>query len=436
MLLSDQTRNRFFKWFYPGMGVKRWISLGLFGLFLVVSVALYAVRILSKSNVLLASFSTALLIFGVFLVVTSMQNILNLFVRALMPRQDEELVDLVYQKRQERALEKGQHVVVIGGGTGLSTILQGIKKYTKNITAIVTVTDNGGSSGRLRDEMDVLPPGDIRNCLVALADAQPLMLDLFQYRFEDGSGLKGHSFGNLFITALSKITGDFDRAIKESSKVLAIRGSVIPATLENVSLVGYFEDGTTAEGETNITDVNKPIDRICLSPETCKATGEALDAIENADIIIYGPGSLFTSILPNLLIKDLLQKILESDGRKYYISNVMTQPGETNHFSVYDHFRELIKHTDPRLVDTVIVNNGIISEEMLRKYNDKGAIPVEMDCQKIRDLGYGVIEADIVSQEGQVRHDHDKLAQLIFSGTDSELREKERVAAGSSARGK
>jgi len=220
---------KFFKWFYPGMGVKRWILLCGMGIAIIVLVALYSIRIFSQTSILLASFVTAVLIFGIFLIITSIKNILRTFVRALMPKGESELVNVVYRRRMERFLERGPQVVVVGGGTGLSVLLQGIKKHTNNISAIVTVTDTGGSSGRLRDEFDMLPPGDIRNCLVALADAEPLMGELFQYRFENGSGLKGHSFGNLFITALSKVTGDFDRAIKESSKVLAIRGRVIPS---------------------------------------------------------------------------------------------------------------------------------------------------------------------------------------------------------------
>ncbi len=217
---------QFFKWFYPGIGIKRWIILCTAGLSFIVVVALLTVKTMSKSSVLLASFATAMLIFGIFLIYTSIKNMVRIFVRALMPLHSEgPLVDIVYHKRQIESLFRGPRIVAIGGGTGLSTMLSGIKLFTSNITAIVTVTDTGGSSGRLRDEMDVLPPGDIRNCLVALADAGSLIQDLFQYRFEVGEGLKGHSFGNLFITALSMVTGDFEKAIAESSKVLAIRGA-------------------------------------------------------------------------------------------------------------------------------------------------------------------------------------------------------------------
>jgi len=262
---------QFFKWLYPGIGIKRWITLCILGLGLISAVALSAIKAMSKISIIRASLAMALLIFGIFLVYMGIKNMIRIFVRALMPpHRDDPLVDLVYQKRQSESLSRGPRVVAMGGGTGLSALLSGIKLFTSNITAIVTVTDTGGSSGRLRDEMDILPPGDIRNCLVALADAGPLIRDLFQYRFEVGEGLKGHSFGNLFITALSKVTGDFEKAVAESSKVLAIRGRVLPSTLEKVTLVGEFEDGTVREGETNITDVKKPLRNIRLKPDARK----------------------------------------------------------------------------------------------------------------------------------------------------------------------
>lgn len=412
--MGEEKKMQFFKWFYPGMGVKRWIFLCVLGLLLIILVALYAVRSFSKTNVLLAAFSTAVLIFGVFLVIMGIKNILRIFVRTLMPQRDEQLVDIVYQRRQERFLERGPRVVAIGGGTGLSTLLQGLKNYTKNITAIVTVTDTGGSSGRLRDELDILPPGDIRNCLVALADAEPLMLQLFQYRFENGSGLKGHSFGNLFITALSKVTGDFDKAIKESSKVLAIRGSVIPSTLEKVALVGEFEDGVVIEGETNITSRGMALKRVWLKPDDCRATQEAADAIENADLIIYGPGSLYTSVLPNLLIRDISNKILESEAKKFYITNMMTQPGETDGFSVYDHLNALVQHTDPRIIDAVLVNIQSIPPYLLERYAAQKAYPAKIDTGLITERGYEVVEGEMIKLGEQVRHDPDKLAKFIF----------------------
>ncbi len=406
---------KFFKWLYPGIGVKRWIVLCLLGLSLISAVALAAIKTISQSSVLMAALAMALLIFGIFLVYTSVKNTVRIFVRALMPaHRDGPLIDIVYQRRQAESLARGPRVVAVGGGTGLSTLLSGLKIFTNNLTAIVTVTDTGGSSGRLREEMDVLPPGDIRNCLVALADAGPLIRDLFQYRFETGDGLKGHSFGNLFITALSKVTGDFEKAIAESSKVLAIRGRVIPSTLEKVTLVGEFLDGTFVEGETRITDTQKPLRNIRLKPDDCHARPEAIDAIESADLIIFGPGSLYTSILPNLLIRDIYDAILKSDAYKIYICNVMTQPGETEGFTAWDHLRVLLEHTDPRIVDACFVNTQTIPEKMVEKYRETGSVPVILDLDTIRQKGYEIIEGEILKADGQVRHDSEVLARMIF----------------------
>ncbi len=409
---------QFFKWLYPGLGIKRWIILCALGLGLIVAVAMGAVKVLTHKSVLLGAFATAILIFGIFLVYTGIKNMVRIFVRTLMPiHQDSSsspLVDLVYQRRQIESLSRGPRVVAVGGGTGLSTLLAGIKAFTSNITAIVTVTDTGGSSGRLRDEMDILPPGDIRNCLVALADAEPLIRDLFQYRFEEGNGLKGHSFGNLFIAALSKVTGDFEKAIRASSEVLAIRGRVIPSTLQKVTLVGEFKDGGIAEGETNITEQNKPLRNIRLKPKNCIATPEALHAIGNAEVIILGPGSLYTSILPNLLIEQIGEAILKSDAQKFFIINIMTQPGETDGFSAYDHLRVLLDHTDPRLVDVCVVNTQPVPKTMIQKYREKGAEPVRLDLNVIREKGYEVVEGSLLKAESQVRHDPPTLGRLIF----------------------
>ncbi len=406
---------QFFKWLYPGLGIKRWIILCILGLGFIAGVALLAIKSIATYSVLLASLAMATLIFGMFLVYTAVKNMVRIFVRALMPANaDERLVDIVFQKRRSESLARGPRIVAIGGGTGLSALLSGLKLLTNNLTAIVTVTDTGGSSGRLRDEMDVLPPGDIRNCLVALADAEPLIRDLFQYRFETGEGLRGHSFGNLFITALSMVTGDFEKAIRESSKVLAIRGRVIPSTLDKVTLVGEFMDGTIVEGETNITGVNKMLKNLRLKPEGCQPCPEALDAIENADIIVLGPGSVYTSVLPNLLIRDIFEAVLASDAYKMYVLNVMTQPGETDGMSAWDHLRVILEHTDPRVVDACVANVQEIPQGMIDKYAEKGATTVLQDLDVIREKGYEVVEAEILKLDGQVRHDSEKLARVIF----------------------
>ena len=405
---------KFFRWLYPGIGIKRWVVLAAFGLGIMLIVGLSAVKTIAQHSVLLASFATAFLVFGIFLVYTSLKNVVRIFVRALMPEPSEDLANIVYQSRKRDFLARGPRIVTIGGGTGLSVLLQGIKAYTNNVTAVVTVTDTGGSSGRLRDELDILPPGDIRNCLVALADAEPLIRNLFQYRFEEGEGLKGHSFGNLFITALSMVTGDFEKAIRESSKVLAIRGRVLPSTLDKVTLVGEFTDGTTAEGETNITDIRKPLKRISLRPANCRATDEVLEAIKNADLVVMGPGSLYTSILPNLLIKDISNAILESDAYKIFIINAMTQPGETEGYTAYDHLRVLISHTDPGIADACFINTQSIPKSIFECYRETNSYPVEVDVAKIRERGYEVVGCEILKLDTQVRHDSAKLAKVIL----------------------
>ncbi|MBU0503300.1 MAG: YvcK family protein [Candidatus Omnitrophica bacterium] len=310
---------------------------------------------------------------------------------------------------------RGPKVVVIGGGTGLSVLLTGLKEFTSNITAIVTVADAGGSSGRLRQQFDMLPPGDIRNCLVALADASTLMRELFQFRFEAGSELAGHSFGNLFITVMTQLTGDFEKAIKETSKVLALRGQVIPSTLNNVTLGAFYKDGSVIEGEDKIPLANKAIDRVFLKPAEPEATPEAVKAINEAEIIILGPGSLYTSIIPNLLIQEITAAISVSRAVKVYICNVMTQPGETDGYSLSNHIKKLVDHSHQRILDYCIVNTGRITSNSLKRYQMENAHPVVDDRKNVEGMGYRVIEDDIVVADDVIRHDPLKLAKVIFS---------------------
>lgn len=318
-----------------------------------------------------------------------------------------------------RNLEVGPRIVAIGGGTGLSTLLRGLKEYTSNITAIVTVADDGGSSGRLRREMGVLPPGDIRNCLVALADAESLMQQLFQYRFGDDGppGLAGHNFGNLFIATMSEVTGDFELAIKESSRVLAVRGQVLPSTLSQVVLVAELEDGSSVKGESMISKCFRRIRRIRLEPEDVEPLPEALDAIRAADMIVLGPGSLYTSVLPNIMVKGIRDAIKEVAALKVYVSNVMTQPGETDHFTARDHVSAICEHIGPGVLDYAVVNVGIIPLHLLEKYRLEGAEPVLPDVDAISSMGIRVIEGDFVCQNHVVRHDPLKLAEVIVGLT-------------------
>ncbi|MGB3113885.1 MAG: gluconeogenesis factor YvcK family protein, partial [Candidatus Omnitrophota bacterium] len=318
------------KWLYPGMLIKRWISLSVFGILMISMGFVIVIFERSSENKTIAGL---IIVLGMMCVIFAVKRILKSFMTVLAPESDKNtLVEKVYEKR---ILEKGPKIVVVGGGTGLSTLLTGLKQRTSNITAIVTVADDGGSSGRLRQELDVLPPGDIRNCLVALADSEDLLGPLFQFRFSEGEGLKGHNFGNLFITAMSKVTGDFAKAITESSKVLAIRGNVFPATLQRVKLVAKRLNGRETVGESLIREEREsPIDQLLLSPGDCKATQESIDAISQADVIILGPGSLYTSVMPNLLIKGIQRQILRAKAVKIYVCNVMTEGGETENFSV------------------------------------------------------------------------------------------------------
>lgn len=314
---------------------------------------------------------------------------------------------------QKSIRSKGPKIVVVGGGTGLGTILRGLKEITSNLTAIVTVADDGGSSGRLRHEFGILPPGDIRNCLVAMADLEPLMESLMQYRFHGNSGLNGHNFGNLLLTALTDITGDFEAAIKVSSKVLAVRGQVLPATREHVVLQAELEDGTVVNGESLISKSGSPIRRVKLIPDNVKPVAEAIAAINEADIILLGPGSLFTSIIPNLLVTEITAAIKAAKAIKVYICNAMTQPGETDNFSASDHIRKIYQHTGPGLIDLAIVNTASIPAEILDRYAQENAFPVVADLDNIKALGITPIGEELIIKAHVIRHDPAKLATLI-----------------------
>lgn len=304
-------------------------------------------------------------------------------------------------------------VVALGGGTGLSTLLRGLKEYTSRITAIVTVTDDGGSSGRLRSEMGMLPPGDIRNCLVALADAEPLMKELFDYRFAGDGPLAGHSFGNLFIAAMCDITGDFELAVKESSRVLLVRGQVLPATLVNCALGAVLADGRVVKGETSVSGSGSRIESVFLIPESCPPLPEALKAIAEADVIVLGPGSLYTSVIPNLLVEGLAEAIALSTAHKIYVCNVMTQRGETDYYTAEDHLAAVLHHAGPRAADWIIVNNTSVSGEMLEKYSREGAMPVVFGRRSLEAMGVRVVAAPVLSESDLVRHDPGKLAAEV-----------------------
>ncbi len=332
--------------------------------------------------------------------------------------------------------QRSARIVAMGGGTGLSAVLRGLKKYVaepgggapssgesedkekgrpiSDLTAVVTVTDDGGSSGRLRREYRVLPPGDIRNCMVALSQDEHLLGELFQYRFPAGRGLAGHSFGNLFLTALTNITGDFPAAVQVSARVLAIRGHIFPPTAQNVTLEAELEDGGIVSGETKISRSRKRIRRVHLVPRRVRPLPEVLAAIRAADLILVGPGSLYTSIIPNLLVDQIAETIANSRATRVYIANLMTQPGETDRYSVADHVRAIYEHTGHPLFDFAVVNRARISPRLLRRYAAEGATPVDPSFAELRSLELACVTGDFLGQKTVVRHDETRLARLLL----------------------
>lgn len=313
----------------------------------------------------------------------------------------------------------GPKIVAIGGGTGLSTLLRGLKAYTSNVTAIVTVADDGGGSGMLRNDLGMLPPGDIRNCILALANTEPIMESLMQYRFKEGC-LRGQSFGNLFIAALNDICGSFDNAIREISNVLAVTGRVVPVTLEDITLFAELDDGTIIKGESQIPirqiSSNKKIKRVYLEPEECAAMPEALKAIKEADAVIIGPGSLYTSIIPNFMVRDVAKAVHEATALKIYICNMMTQQGETLGYNLSDHINAINDHARHDIIEYAVVNSGRIPEDLALRYMDEYAKAVEVDWDNIEAKGIKVVEDNFVRiDKGYVRHDYNALSKCIFT---------------------
>lgn len=421
--------RRYVKWFYPGMRVKRWILLMILGGILTVGGGAVFVgpepvialgraitnwlRAIGQSNKisLIQELAAVVAVLGIVLICIGFRQVIRSLIKDILPADPKDLAEIIFRKR---GLSRDPAVVVIGGGTGLSTMLRGLKLKTGRITAIVTVADDGGSSGRIRSELGIPPPGDIRNTLVALANTEPLMEQLFQYRFDWGKGLEGHSFGNLFIAAMTDITGDFEAAIRTSSQVLAVRGQVLPSTLSSVTLRAEYEDGSTTSGESLIPQRGKKIRRVFLEPENCKPLEEAIAAIDSADAIVLGPGSLYTSVLPNLLVRDIREAVRRSTAPKIYICNVMTQPGETEDYKASDHVRALLNHVGPGLIDYVIINTAAVPDDLLERYRREGAEPVEPDVEAVAALGVTPITAEVISMTNLVRHNPEKLADAIW----------------------
>lgn len=408
--------KHFMQWLQPGLAIKRWMvlfSVGIlllvFGATLILNYQIFGImeeRMLglafqmtgSYSYTFLAVCGTLFVILGLWIMTTAVRKLMKRLVELLAPDQKEVSKKLL--SRME--LSRGLRVVAIGGGHGLSMLLRGMKNKTSNITAIVTVADDGGSSGRLREEMGIIAPGDLRNCLVALADKETVLEQIFQYRFGGEGELAGHSLGNLFLAALIKQFGSVQNALEAASKVLNIRGQVMPATSQKVRLRAKMSDGEIVEGESEISAYPEKIGRdvrivrMTTVPKAPMAVGDALEAIREADLITLGPGSLYTSVLPNLLVPEILSAIRESGAPVLYICNVMTQPGETTGYTVGDHLKALVDHIGGGVVDFVLANNGTPSPEVLRKYEKVHAFPVTIDRKKVESLGAALIEADLL----------------------------------------
>ena len=412
------------RWLYPGMRLKRWFF--LIGLSLLVFIVGFT-GIMSHHMVGVHYRPTPVveienhfkgLKFVDFLFMALALWGLILGIRRLMfsvltvyaPAREKEFVNIVYQKAR---LKRGPRIVAVGGGTGLPNVLSSLKHYTSNLTAVVTVADDGGSSGRLRRHFGTPPPGDIRNCIVALSDQETLLNDLFQYRFKGHGDLKGHSFGNLFITVMREVTGDFGRAVEESSRVLSTRGTVMPVTFEPMVLQARLKNGKMVTGESLISKSKSPIEQVMLKDRHVRPNKEVLKAILEADAIVLGPGSLYTSVLPNLLIPEVAETIALSRAVKVYVCNVMTQPGETDHYSVSDHVKAILKHTGAGFLHYVVVNKEKVPARLLKRYEDFGQEPVTVDRGAVEELGVKLVASNLLHREDFVRHSPEKLGKTI-----------------------
>jgi uncharacterized cofD-like protein len=404
----------------PGINIKRWILLGIVGILVFIFAIIEFINRKSFSPRNLAFF-ILLAVLGALIIYVAIMKIIKSFIILInignldLSSQSKNLTNLILEKS---ILIKGPKIVVIGGGTGLSTMLRGLKKYTNNITAIVTVADDGGGSGVLREDLGILPPGDIRNCILALADTEPLMEELLQYRFKDGR-LKDQSFGNLFLAAMDGISNNFEEAVQKMSSVLAVTGRVIPVTLDNMILKAKLENGNIICGESNIPkgviECNSAIDEVFIEPKDAKALKEAITSINEADAVILGPGSLYTSIIPNLLVNDIRDALKKTKALRIYVANIMTQPGESDKFGVKDHIKAINKHAHGRTIDCVLVNTGKLSVELEKMYLKDSSIMVDINEKEVTKLGVDVIKSDFVKiKKGYVRHDEDKLAVIIM----------------------
>jgi uncharacterized cofD-like protein len=427
--MSTQLR-RWQRWLAPGLGIKRWgvlVAIGVLlfssGFSLLVNIGVLAVYesatfrvagwVYRATGGMIASVTLGIIgmLVGGLATLLGLRGTLRSIDRVLFPSGGPGLFEALREHRRRR---RGLNIVALGGGTGLATLLRGLKHYSSNLTAVVTVFDDGGSSGRLRRELGILPPGDIRHCLVALAEAEPLMTRLFEYRFKGGA-LDGHAFGNLFIASLTGVTGDLELAVKETSKVLNIRGRVLPATGHDVVLAAEFEDGRTIEGESNITAARGRIKRVYLREGDVYPLPEVLDAIADADMILIGPGSLYTSVIPNLLVHGMADAIRDAQIPCVYICNVMTQPGETDGYTAADHVRAIHAHAGAALFSHVLVNTQMPQNRaLLERYASQGSVPVEPAQAELEGLGLIPVGFPLMSEQELLRHDPVRLAAAVL----------------------
>lgn len=407
------------KWLVPGLRVKRWLFICWLGLLVFSTGSILLVEVLSGGLGRLWHLLTPLqavllglacLVGGSVAMIQGMRGFSRVIYQLGGNTDRRQMVEVLYERHQ---LQRGLKIVAIGGGTGLASLLRGLKAYTSNLVAVVTVSDDGGSSGRLSKELGVLPPGDVRNCLVALADDESLLGSLFRHRFVEG-GLEGHSFGNLFLAAMTEVAGDFELAVELSSQILATRGRVLPATLTTTVLCARYIDGSVVQGESQIPLKRQAIERVYLEPANCVPPAQVLTEIADADAIVLGPGSLYTSVLPNLLVQGMVDAVLRSHAPKIYACNVMTQPGETDSFSAGDHLDVLLRHAGEPLIDYALVNLAFPASRLTAKYKAEGADPVLADLRRIEKMGIEPIGANLISETELVRHDSDRLARAII----------------------
>ena len=427
------------KWLYPGMHVKRWIALLIIGFMAFALACAMALAWVYRNvefvqpfsepvqavtlqfiphpyrEILVGSIGLILTVIAVWRLYASLMEVVG------APNQSERLVDLVYARR---ILNTGPKIVTIGGGTGQSVLLRGLKEYTNNLTAIVTVVDDGGSSGRLRREFGALPPGDVRQCIGALAIAEPQMTRLLNYRFSKGSGLEGHSLGNLMMLAMADLTGNFESGIRELSRVLAVRGQILPSTLESVKLCAELQDGRTISGESAIRDAGSAIKRVYLDKQHPEAFNEACQAILDADYIVLAPGSLYTSLLPNLLVPEISRAVTDAKAAKLYVCNVATEPGETTHYGVEEHLAALKLHAPTGVCSVVLVNHRTSVPSV------NGALElVKTPPHRTEVYGLPIVAADVIDEDEPNKHDAAKLAQAVmhvYHDTETSGRDRRR----------